>query len=104
KRKGKLIFEQSPENVITREAPQYRLVTDKVWADANAISDASAANTWRGKDGRLKSRPVSSTFLLSGLLACGSCGGSMHPKQSGKGAKKSWRYTCTTHHLRGSKG
>ena len=88
--------------MITKDAPQYRLVSDKLWAEANAISDQSAAATWRGADGRLKSRATKSEFLLSPFLAC-VCGGSMHAKQSGKGDKKRWLYTCTTHHLRGSK-
>ena len=103
KRKGALMFEASPENVITTPAERYRLVSDKVWAQANAISDASAANTWRGADGRLKSRATKSPFLLSPFLAC-TCGSPMHAKQSGKGDKKRWLYSCTRHHLLGRKG
>jgi DNA invertase Pin-like site-specific DNA recombinase len=103
KRKGKIVYEASPENVITKDAPQYRLVSDKQWADANAISDASAANTWRGPDGRLKSRATKSSFLLSPFIAC-ECGSPMHAKQSGKGDKRKWLYTCTRRHLLGKKG
>jgi hypothetical protein len=71
-------------------------------APANAISDASAAATWRGSDGRLKSRATKSPFLLSPFLAC-SCGSPMRAKQSGKGDKKRWLYTCTRFHLLGRK-
>jgi len=102
KRKGKIVYEASPANVITREAPHYRLVDPTVWAEANAISDASAANTWRGKDGRLKSRATKSPFLLSPFIAC-ECGSPMHAKQSGTGDKKTWLYTCTRKHLLGNK-
>lgn len=102
KRKGKLLFEASPENVITTPAEPYRIVGDKLWAQANAISDASAANTWRSADGRLKSRATKSPFLLSPFLAC-VCGSPMHAKQSGKGDKKKWLYTCTRFHLLGRK-
>jgi len=104
KRKGKIVYQASPENVITKDAPQYRLVDDKTWYAANAISDQSAANTWRGKDGRLKSRATNTNgFLLSPFLAC-PCGSPMHAKQSGKGDKKQWLYTCTRKHLLGKKG
>jgi Recombinase/Recombinase zinc beta ribbon domain len=102
KRKGKIVYEKSPENVITRPAEQYRIVSDKVWAEANAISDASGANTWRDAAGRLKSRATKSPFLLSPFIAC-ACGASMHAKQSGKGDKKVWLYTCTARHLLGKK-
>jgi Recombinase zinc beta ribbon domain len=101
-RKGTATYEASPENVITREAPQYRLVPDKLWADANAISDQSAANTWRDASGRLKSRATKSPHLLSPFIAC-VCGSPLHAKQSGKGDKKRWLYTCTRHHLLGNK-
>jgi site-specific DNA recombinase len=104
KKKGKIVIEKSPENIITKPAPQYRLVSDKLWNDANQVSDQSAANTWRGADGRLKTRTTTrSPFLLSPFLACGVCGGSMHAKQSGRGKDKRWLYACTTRHLRGSK-
>jgi Recombinase/Recombinase zinc beta ribbon domain len=104
KRKGKVIFEASPENVITVPAEQYRIVDDKTWYAANAISDQSAAATWRGKDGRLKSRATNTNeFLLSPFIAC-PCGSPMHPKQSGRGDKKVWLYTCTRRHLLGKKG
>jgi site-specific DNA recombinase len=102
KRRGKIVYEKSPENIITKPAEQYRLVSDKLWSDANAISDASAANTWRDAAGRLKSRATKSPFLLSPFIAC-ECGSPMHAKQSGKGDKKRWLYTCTRHHLLGNK-
>ena len=103
-RKGTARVEASPENVITVPAARYRLVSDKLWAQANAVSDASAANTWRDAAGRLKSRATKSPFLLSPFLACGLCGGSMHAKQSGKGPRKRWLYTCTRYHLTGKRG
>jgi len=104
KRKGKVLFEKSPESVITSPAPQYRLVDDKTWYAANAISDQSAANTWRGVDGKLKSRATNTNgFLLSPFLAC-PCGSPMHAKQSGRGDKRQWLYTCTRKHLLGKKG
>jgi site-specific DNA recombinase len=104
KRKGQVIFEKSPENVISTPAPEYRIIDDKTWYAANAISDQSASNTWRDKAGRLKSRATNTSgFLLSPFIAC-PCGSPMHPKQSGRGDKRAWLYTCTRRHLLGKKG
>jgi hypothetical protein len=53
---------------------------------------------------RLKSRATNTNgFLLSPFIAC-PCGSPMHPKQSGKGDKKVFLYTCTRRHLLGKKG
>src|SRR5262249_5323223 len=76
-KQGKVRVEDSPRDVITAPAAEYRLVDDKVWYAANAISDQSAAATWRGTDGRLKSRATNTNgFLLSPFIAC-PCGSPM---------------------------
>jgi site-specific DNA recombinase len=105
RRRGTSHFEPSPENVVTAPADKYRVVSDELWAQANAVSDASAERTWRWPDGRLKSRVTSSKWLLSPFLACGACGGSMHAKQFSKNRSGEGRYfyVCSAHHLAGRK-
>lgn len=46
------------------QRPQYRIVDDQLWADANGLSDAAASRRPHGARKR----------LLSGMISCGICG------------------------------
>ena len=100
KRKGTTVVESSPDTIIRTPMPQLRIIDEKTWLAVQAVNQQAEAKAWRSADGRLKSRPTASKWLLSPFLACGACGGSMHAKKSGQ----NYRYVCTTRHARGTKG
>jgi site-specific DNA recombinase len=94
-----------PSEWLTQEAPEVRIVAEELWGAAHARLDATRAAYRRLTNGRLVGRPASATrtpYLLSTLLACGTCGGPMHAtKRTGQRAQPRYYYVCTTHRVRG---
>jgi len=59
--------------------PQLQIVSDAEWKAAHNRLDATRSSYLRGTKGELWGRPAStldSTYLLTGLVKCGLCGGS----------------------------
>ena len=67
---GKRIARLNPEHEwITKEVPHLRVIDDKTWKSAQAIK--ARYSSYKGNKRQTKKR------LLTGLVKCGSCGGSM---------------------------
>lgn len=77
---------------ITHEMPELRVIDDATWNRVQARLRARAELFKPGRGGR-------STYLLSGLLRCGVCGGAYVI-----GALRPARYGCSTHRHAGAVG
>jgi site-specific DNA recombinase len=71
------------------------IITQEVW---DTVQDQLRQN---GDPGRRRSEPGSGA-LLSGLLRCGACGGSLCVQSARRGSKKYTYYTCATYQKRGA--
>jgi site-specific DNA recombinase len=88
---------------LTVDAPELRIVSDKLWHDAHQRMDAAQELYLRANDGRVFGRPAisfDSKYLLTGNARC-TCGSNFmaHSTSSGKGRKR--YYVCTGYHNRG---
>lgn len=98
----------SPDDVLTREMPHLRIVSDHLWHQANAAIDrrCTRRNVPRGADHPLAGKPRDSRGLLSTIFLCGICGGPMHCEGRNEGGyrcagarrNECWnRTTCVRH-------
>ena len=92
---GKRLLRMNPkEQWVIVEKPELRLISDDLWNLAQSrkkIYGLSGANAVKAR------RP---TRLLSGLLRCGCCGGSMSVRgggKNGRGYRSAIRYGCTNY-------
>jgi site-specific DNA recombinase len=97
KRRGTTVIERTPDQVIQHEDPALQVIEPGLWERVQQVNKASRESTWRGKDGRLKSRPTESKHLLPAFLSCGVCGGSLHVRY----IKGKQFLFCTRRHLGG---
>lgn len=84
--------------------PQLRIISESEWKAAHDRLTAARAVYLRGTKGELWGRPAStldSKYLLTGLVKCGLCGGSVYVKSSSRKGARALFYGCMTHHLRG---
>jgi DNA invertase Pin-like site-specific DNA recombinase len=84
--------------------PQLLIVSEAEWKAAHDRLNATRAVYLRGTKGELWGRPAStldSKYLLTGLVKCGLCGGSVYVKSSSRKGTRALFYGCMTHHLRG---
>ena len=100
---------KSTEAPIVREIPAWRIVSDRQWQAAQAVTQASAAaaaRRWaRGADGRvLPSGVLLSKHLLVPFVACGLCGGSLHVRFDARNTHRREILFCTTRHQQGDAG
>ena len=89
----------SPEAVLTRQAPHLRIVSDHVWYEANAAIDRrrSRLAVPSGADHPLTGKPRDSRGLLATIFVCGICGGPMHGEGRNEGGYRCARaknYEC----------
>ena len=83
KRKGKKHRVDQPDQSqwVTVERPEWRIVSDELWQQVRERAAATFATYLRTAGGRLSGKPEQSTlaskYLLSGLVRCDHCGGSM---------------------------
>jgi site-specific DNA recombinase len=90
---------------ISVDAPELRIVPDRLWNDAHERLEGVRATYLRGTDGQLWGRPISgleSKYLLSGLGRCGVCGGSMIVRSRSHGKKRMSFLACSSYHFRGT--
>jgi DNA invertase Pin-like site-specific DNA recombinase len=88
---------------LTVEAPECRIIEDALWAAAGARRDQTRRAYLRWTGGRLWGRPdtgLESRYLLTGLSACGVCGGSLGAKARRPGTG-GLEYRCVYHATRG---
>jgi site-specific DNA recombinase len=89
---------------ITILMPQLQIISDAEWKAAHDRLDATRVVYLRGTNGELWGRPAStldSKYLLTGLVKCGQCGGSIYVKSSSRKCQRAFFYGCMTFHLRG---
>lgn len=77
-------------------APQLRIVSDELWAAAQARRPGKPLDA----KGKRVGRPPK--FLLSGLLRCGECGGPVQVVNSKAGKETIRAYACAYHRDRGN--
>jgi site-specific DNA recombinase len=89
---------------LTISMPELQIVSEAEWKAAHSRLNATRAVYLRGTGGALWGRPAStldSKYLLTGLVKCGHCGGSVYVKSSSRKGTRALFYGCMTHHLRG---
>src|SRR5262245_53471004 len=81
------VSQRSPSEWVTREAPELRIVSDELWRRAHDRLAASRATylaaTGGVAFGGRPANPLESPYLLTGMIACGSCGGTMFAHRHG---------------------
>lgn len=96
---GSTTYAKRPESEWIRvERPDLRIIDPETWATVHARLDAVAErldNASRGRTRRLHKRDGQSPYVLSGLLRCGDCGGSV-------GVLDRRQYGCIAYHKRGT--
>lgn len=83
---------------------QLQIISEADWKAAHDRLSATRAVYLRGTKGELWGRPASnldSKYLLTGLVKCGLCGGSVYVKSSSRKGARAFFYGCMTYHLRG---
>ncbi len=84
--------------------PHLQIVSGADWKAAHDRLNARRTVYLRGTKGELWGRPTSnldSKYLLTGLVKCGLCGGSVYIKSSSRKGTRAYFYGCMTFHLRG---
>lgn len=86
--------------------PSLRIIDEPLWQAAHARLAGTREVYLRRTDGRTWGRPTNPTtagYLLTGLLACKHCGGSLHvSRQSGRHGEGLWcYYVCARQRTRG---
>ena len=85
-------------------APHLQIISESEWKTAHDRLDATRSTYLRGTKGELWGRPTSSLdskYLLTGLVKCGQCGGSLYVKSSSRKGQRAFFYGCMSFHLRG---
>ena len=93
-----------PDDWIRVERPDLRIVPEPLWLDVQAHLRESNRSYLRSTDGRLQGRPlngVAAKYLLTGLVSCGGCGGSLTIRTRTHGTGRLGLYGCLTHHTKG---
>jgi site-specific DNA recombinase len=84
--------------------PDLRIVPETLWLDVQARLRESNRAYLRSTDGRLQGRPlngIAAKYLLTGLVSCGVCGGSLTIRTRTHGTGRLALYGCLTHHTKG---
>jgi site-specific DNA recombinase len=89
---------------IRVDRPDLRIVPEALWLDVQARLRDSRAAYLRSNDGRLQGRPlngIAAKYLLTGLVSCGVCGGSLTIRTRSHGTGRLGLYGCLTYHTKG---
>ena len=107
-RKGRRRKVHAPEaEWIRLEVPHLRIVPEALWRTTHQRLNKTFSSYRRRRDGRLSGRPerslVASKYLLSGMLRCGICSGTLVAVQrKSKSGRLFLYYVCGTHRTRGA--
>ncbi len=88
---------------VTLERPDLAIIDQALWDAVHARMKEARTNYLRDGNGRLLGKPVGpsrSSALLSGLGACGVCGGGMSRITGGVSSARAY-YTCCKNHKQG---
>ncbi len=91
---------------VTLERPDLAIIDQALWDAVHARMKEARTNYLRDGNGRLLGKPVGpsrSSALLSGLGACGVCGGGMSRITGGVSSARAY-YACCKNHKQGSAG
>ena len=88
-----------PAEWLRTDAPQLRIVSDEEWNAAHERLSSSRTNYLRHTDGQVWGKPangVESKYLLTGMAACGECGGGMavYSRKGGSRGQRAFFYAC----------
>ncbi len=100
---GRRVYRPRPESEwITTQTPHLRIVTDELWTRVEKRFGI-VRQLWQREGNRpgLARGQQKQTYLFSGLLRCGECGGSI-TLVCGRGEHGAQRYGCSMHHQRGN--
>lgn len=92
---------------IRIEAPNLRIVPEDVWTAVHARLSKRRAVYLTSTGGRAMGRPVAGTvspYLLTGMVACGQCGGSLVVSSMPRGHRRDPRMGCWHYKTRGRRG
>lgn len=87
------------------EQPELRIVDEALWHAAHERLSATRATYLRNTKGQVWGRPASgieSRYLLTGLLQCGLCGGSLVVASRDMKKRRRHVYACSNNRFRGS--
>lgn len=104
-RQGKRVVRKRPESEwVTLDVPELRIVSDELWQAAHERLAASRTLYFQRLGEPAYTPPVNgldSPYLLTGLLSCGACGGTMFAHRHGHKNRLFFAYMCTSYHVRG---
>jgi site-specific DNA recombinase len=105
-RHGKRTVSRRPESEwVRRAAPDLRIISDDPWRQAHERLAATRATYLVATHGRaFIGRPIPGTesrYLLTGMLTCSVCTGTMFTQRHGSQDRDFFAYMCTRHHTRG---
>jgi site-specific DNA recombinase len=89
---------------IRIEAPDLRMIAEELWQAAHDRLRGSRETYIRATAGRLWGRPsngIESKYLLTGMAACGRCGGALTARSRSHGRRRGLFYHCLTNVQRG---
>jgi site-specific DNA recombinase len=90
---------------ITVPAPHLAIVSEADWRAAHARIQSAGVINRRGRVRSVGGRPPAGTaskYLLTNLVRCGCCGGSLHVRSWSHGKGRKYFYACSGYHLRGT--
>jgi site-specific DNA recombinase len=96
------VSQRPPSEWVMREAPELRIVSDDLWWRAHDRLAATRA-TYLAATGGIPfggrpTNPLESPYLLTGMMACGACGGSMFAHRHGH-QEREWVVLVRLHAL-----
>lgn len=104
-RQGKRAVRKRPESEwVTLDVPELRIVSDELWQTAHERLAASRTLYFQRLGEPAYTPPVNgldSPYLLTGILSCGACGGTMFAHRHGHKNRLFFAYMCTSYHVRG---
>src|SRR5262249_8503238 len=95
---------RGPEEWITREAKELRIVSDEAWQAAHARLQAARTIYLGQPRANTAGRPRlgnPSKYLMTNLALCGRCGGPLKARSRAHGKGRRLYYGCAWYHERG---
>ena len=104
-RGGRRVKRKRPESEwVMLDIPDLRIVPDELWRSAHERLAASRTLYFQRLGQPVYTPPLNgmeSPYLLTGLLSCGACTGTMFAHRHGHKNRLFFSYMCTHHHVRG---
>jgi site-specific DNA recombinase len=94
---GTKIRRAKPQSEWVRiEVPELRIVSEELWEQVQQVNQRTKDKYYGRRQGGFNRTEASRTYLFSGLMTCGLCGGKFSVIIGGKRC----RYGCTNHRFR----